>query len=370
MFPGGRALSVHLAARPPALHGDEPARPDPDGPRDARAPAPPSRGRAVRVESPRTTGSRAMGPRGLGRRLGTAASRQVRGPRAEQISMALAVEQADAAATLRGRRPAGRCSAIRAAASSRCSSGCGTRSSRGRAGADRPPGEVDRARRRRRLRGRPGARRTRSARARPARVRPGGERERYDAVIATVPSDVFAAGRARTAARARPAVRRRRRRRPVPDRALRAARARSPLRPLLLDQHRRRRLPFIGLIEQTNLIGPEHYGGRRFLYVANYSRRRPAARARHRRAARRLRAGAAPGQPGVRPLLGPQPLGLPRARRAAGRDPRLPRADAAAADTGPGPRARQHDPDLPRGPRHQLQRPAGRAGARLRRPSS
>jgi protoporphyrinogen oxidase len=31
-----------------------------------------------------------------------------------------------------------------------------------------------------------------------------------------------------------------------------------------------RELPFVGLIEQTNLIGPERYGGRRFLYVANY----------------------------------------------------------------------------------------------------
>ncbi len=29
-------------------------------------------------------------------------------------------------------------------------------------------------------------------------------------------------------------------------------------------------LPFIGLIEQTNFVEPEHYGGRRFLYVANY----------------------------------------------------------------------------------------------------
>ncbi len=29
-------------------------------------------------------------------------------------------------------------------------------------------------------------------------------------------------------------------------------------------------MPFIGLIEQTNFIEPEHYGGRRFLYVANY----------------------------------------------------------------------------------------------------
>jgi protoporphyrinogen oxidase len=29
-------------------------------------------------------------------------------------------------------------------------------------------------------------------------------------------------------------------------------------------------LPFVGLIEHTNLIGPERYDGRRFLYVANY----------------------------------------------------------------------------------------------------
>ncbi len=29
-------------------------------------------------------------------------------------------------------------------------------------------------------------------------------------------------------------------------------------------------LPFVGVIEHTNLVGPERYGGRRFLYVANY----------------------------------------------------------------------------------------------------
>jgi protoporphyrinogen oxidase len=31
-----------------------------------------------------------------------------------------------------------------------------------------------------------------------------------------------------------------------------------------------RSLPFIGLIEQNKLVGPERYGGRHFLYVANY----------------------------------------------------------------------------------------------------
>jgi protoporphyrinogen oxidase len=29
-------------------------------------------------------------------------------------------------------------------------------------------------------------------------------------------------------------------------------------------------LPFVGLIEQSNFVEPEAYGGRRFLYVANY----------------------------------------------------------------------------------------------------
>ena len=32
-------------------------------------------------------------------------------------------------------------------------------------------------------------------------------------------------------------------------------------------------LPFIGLIEQTNWVGPEHYGGRHILYVTNYVER-------------------------------------------------------------------------------------------------
>ena len=34
-----------------------------------------------------------------------------------------------------------------------------------------------------------------------------------------------------------------------------------------------RDLPFVGLIEQTNFVEPERYGGRRFLYVANYLER-------------------------------------------------------------------------------------------------
>ena len=54
-------------------------------------------------------------------------------------------------------------------------------------------------------------------------------------------------------------------------RALPAARARPPvLSPYYWTNVADRALPFVGLIEHTNLIAPERYGGRRFLYVANY----------------------------------------------------------------------------------------------------
>jgi protoporphyrinogen oxidase len=97
---------------------------------------------------------------------------------------------------------------------------------------------------------------------------PSGEPERYDAVIATVPNDVFAA---------------------LLDSALAEEVGDGYLRRLegieyhaalclLLELDRQfspfywtnvadRRLPFVGLIEQTNFVD---YGGRRFLYVANY----------------------------------------------------------------------------------------------------
>jgi protoporphyrinogen oxidase len=95
--------------------------------------------------------------------------------------------------------------------------------------------------------------------------------ERYDAVIATVPSDVFlelldddladAIGTAYLD-------------------LVRAVEYRTALC-LLLEIDRQFSpyywtniadpgIPFVGLIEHTNLIDPERYGGRRFLYVANY----------------------------------------------------------------------------------------------------
>jgi protoporphyrinogen oxidase len=82
---------------------------------------------------------------------------------------------------------------------------------------------------------------------------------RYDRVLATVPNDVFARLTGLPAA-------------PIEYFAALC---------LLLELDRPfssfywtnvadRDLPFVGLIEHTNLIGPERYDGRRFLYVANY----------------------------------------------------------------------------------------------------
>jgi protoporphyrinogen oxidase len=105
----------------------------------------------------------------------------------------------------------------------------------------------------------------------PRAFEPSGEPERYDGVVATVPSDVFlglldpaleeAVGEAYLE-------------------RVRAGRYETALCLLLeLDRPFGRfywtniadmEMPFIGLIEHTNFIEPERYGGRRFLYVANY----------------------------------------------------------------------------------------------------
>jgi len=96
-------------------------------------------------------------------------------------------------------------------------------------------------------------------------------RTRYDAVVATVPSDVFLALLDDDLAGAIGSA--------YLDR-LRATEYHTALC-LLLELDRRFSpyywmniadgdIPFVGLIEHTNLVGPERYGGRRFLYVANY----------------------------------------------------------------------------------------------------
>jgi protoporphyrinogen oxidase len=102
----------------------------------------------------------------------------------------------------------------------------------------------------------------------PAAFAADGPGERYDRVLATVPSDVFE-----------------RLLEPGTLPAEYAGRLRSieyfTALCLLLEVDRRvtpyywinvaeRDLPFVGLIEHTNFVEPERYDGRRFLYVANY----------------------------------------------------------------------------------------------------
>jgi protoporphyrinogen oxidase len=83
--------------------------------------------------------------------------------------------------------------------------------------------------------------------------------ERYDRVIATVPNDIFAQLTGL----------------PEPSIEYFAAlclllELDRPFSPYYWTNVADRDLPFVGLIEHTNFIAPERYGGRRFLYVANY----------------------------------------------------------------------------------------------------
>jgi len=97
------------------------------------------------------------------------------------------------------------------------------------------------------------------------------EGEEYDRVLATVPSDVFAAlldpelsggvgeGYLRRAASIE-----------YYAALCLLLELDRPFSPYYWTNVADRALPFVGLIEQTNLVPPERYGGRRFLYVANY----------------------------------------------------------------------------------------------------
>jgi protoporphyrinogen oxidase len=99
----------------------------------------------------------------------------------------------------------------------------------------------------------------------PRRFATDGDPEPYDAVLATVPNDVFE------------------RLVELPDAFVDRLRSIEYFTALCLLLELEERfspfywtnigddaVPFVGLIEHTNLIPPERYGGRRFLYVANY----------------------------------------------------------------------------------------------------
>ena len=129
--------------------------------------------------------------------------------------------------------------------------------------------------------------------------------ERYDAVVATVPNDVFRGLLDVELARRR-----------LPASGSTRIEYHTALC-LLLELDRSftpfywtniadPELPFVGVIEHTNLIEPERYGGRRFLYVANYLA--PGPRAARRSTPTRCWSATSPGlrriNPALRPRLG------------------------------------------------------------------
>jgi protoporphyrinogen oxidase len=94
---------------------------------------------------------------------------------------------------------------------------------------------------------------------------------RYDAVIATVPSDVFIGLLDEQLRRRLRADYLRRVRASEYHTALcMLIEVQQPLTPFYWTNVIDPELPFCGLVEHTNFIEPERYGGRRFAYVANY----------------------------------------------------------------------------------------------------
>ncbi|MDP2712902.1 MAG: NAD(P)/FAD-dependent oxidoreductase [Solirubrobacteraceae bacterium] len=107
-----------------------------------------------------------------------------------------------------------------------------------------------------------------------ARARAGGGsggEERYDAVVATVPSDVFEGLLDDDLASAiGPAYLERLRATEYHTALCLLLELDRPFSPFYWTNIADPEVPFVGLVEHTNLISPERYHGRRFLYVANY----------------------------------------------------------------------------------------------------
>jgi protoporphyrinogen oxidase len=95
--------------------------------------------------------------------------------------------------------------------------------------------------------------------------------ERYDAVIATVPSDVFIQMLdRRLERRLRSDYLRRVRASEYHTAVCLVLELERPLTPYYWTNVIDSEVPFCGLVEHTNFVEPERYGGRRFAYVANY----------------------------------------------------------------------------------------------------
>ncbi|MGI8631331.1 MAG: NAD(P)/FAD-dependent oxidoreductase [Solirubrobacterales bacterium] len=105
----------------------------------------------------------------------------------------------------------------------------------------------------------------------PAAFEADGPAERYDAILATVPNDVFE-GLLEPEVRESmaPGYLERLHRIDYHAALCLLLELDRPFGPFYWTNVADRDLPFVGLIEHTNFIEPARYGGRRFLYVANY----------------------------------------------------------------------------------------------------
>ncbi len=98
-----------------------------------------------------------------------------------------------------------------------------------------------------------------------------GEPERYDAVVATVPSDVFVQMLdERLERRLRADYLRRVRASEYHTAVCLVIEVERPVTSYYWTNIIDPELPFCGLVEHTNFVEPERYNGRRFAYVANY----------------------------------------------------------------------------------------------------
>ena len=117
-------------------------------------------------------------------------------------------------------------------------------------------------------------------------------------------------------------------------------------------------MPFGGVIEHTNFIPKETYGGRHVVYISNYVLPDdPRWRLPDERAVGRVPARPEEDQPGLRRELDPEEADRARRIRAAHRRAELLEAPPAASDAGPGAVVGVHGADLSGGPRPELRDP-------------
>ena len=180
------------------------------------------------------------------------------------------------------------------------------------------------------------------------RIGDGGLREeKFDAVLATTPSPIFS--------RLVP---------PMPDeyrsRLERARYMSAVLIVLVLDRPLShvywlnvadRSIPFVGVIEHTNLIGPEHYGGKHIVYLSNYlTTDDPLYRMGHDELLDEYLPHLKKINPGLRAGLDRDELPPPGRRRPAGDRRGLLPAHTGPPDPVQGRVPGEHDSDLPGGP--------------------